>query len=143
MADGKLERLRFKVTIDNLTELHQINPIIQIGVNYKHEHTLHSGINKIVFDTDIYQPGEHILACEILEQGASSYAIGTFTIKNIQINGCEVHRAIYNCTYYPKYENKSAVKKLQNVLTIGNRGKWEWQFNAPTFDNDTLKLGLW
>ena len=143
MADGKLERLRFKVTIDNHTESHQINPIIVIGINHKHTHTLKSGINYILFDTDIYNPGEHILSCEILEQGVSSYAIGTFTIKNIQINGCQIYDAIYNCTYYPKSANKSDIKKLENVLTIGNRGKWHWRFNAPTFINDTLKLGLW
>jgi len=145
MAAGEIERLRFRLIIDNHTINEQIHPTIKIGVNLQNTIKLKSGTNDIVFDETIHSKGINLLQLEILEQKELSYLIGTFSIKKIIINGSDTFFSIYNCMYYPKYDvnQGNLPSSLQGVTTLGNRGVWKWSFVTPTYENEFLKLGLW
>ena len=142
---GEIERLRFRLVIDNHTTNQEIHPTIRIGINLQNTIELKSGMNDIVFDETIYNKGISLLQLEILEQKGLSHLIGTFTIKKIMINGSDTFFSIYNCMYYPKYDVKQGnlPSSLQGVTTLGYRGVWKWSFVAPTYENEVLKLGLW
>ena len=144
MVGGETERLRFRIFINNRTSNDQIDPTIRIGIRSKKTFTLVKGINEIVIDETIRQFGTNILQISVIEdQTQNNFMIGTFDIENIIINGSEVWHAIFDCKYYPKLDDKDEKIYLDSVLSIGNRGTWQWLFTAPTYKNETLKLGLW
>lgn len=149
MSKNYLETLRFTLILNNLNN-QKFNPTITVGLNNlgNHEFNLLPGINKFLFDEKVYEPGKTVLSVKVKEV-EQPWNISGFVVEDLLIHGISVTHQLYQCEYYPHYdqdyllENPLAPKIIKSGLHIGNRGTWNWHFTAPINENISLKFGLW
>lgn len=152
MNHNYIEKLRFTLSIENLTLENQQSPILYFGVNSinkEKEFVLSSGDNIVVFEDVVWDPGAQKLMLEVKETN-DAWSTGAFKINDLKIHGMSVGLTLFNSVYFPKYddefykENKSQLsREIKSGLYIGNRGRWEWNFESPVYDNALYKIGLW
>jgi len=145
-----LENLRFALVLENLFD-QTVNPEISVGLNndQSHKFIVDKKHNELVFDEKIYSAGKNTLTVKVKELEENSYELNSFIVRDLRINGISVNRLLYQCTYYPHYDDDYAKsvpdlpQSIQGGLYIGNRGSWQWFFTAPIIENSSMKLGLW
>jgi len=150
MIKNYLETLRFTLVVKNLSD-RKFNPIIKVGLNNdeNHEFKLTDGVNKFIFDEKVHFSGTNSLTVRVVELPNRSHDINSFQIEDLSINGISVTYRLFQCIYYPYYdrdyllEKPDAPKEITGGLYVGNRGKWQWFFDAPVNENSSLKFGLW
>tara|TARA_R110000803_G_scaffold122415_1_gene190406 strand:+ start:208 stop:666 length:459 start_codon:yes stop_codon:yes gene_type:complete len=152
MSHNFLEKLRFNITIENLTSADQSSPVLYLGVNelYKDRQIeLSPEINELYIEGSIPDAGAQKLILEVKETN-EAWRIGGFKIKELKVHGIGVGKNLFQCVYFPKYdnefyeENKTRLsREIKGGLHIGNRGRWEWKFDSPIHNNALYKIGLW
>ena len=154
MLKNYLEKIRFTITLENLINEHQVNPIlptILIGLNDDVDITYSTveGINKITFDATVYEKGKHSLTITVKEEDENSWLIGGFCIRDLKIHGLSFKYNLFESVYYPVYDtdyleqNPTLPNKINGCLHIGNRGTWKYFFETPMYENKRYKIGLW
>ena len=142
-----LEKLRFTLILENL-ENRSINPNLAFGVDntVDYQCQLNSGINEIIFDSTIYDSGNHFVFVSVAQQNNNH---NSFKIRDLKIHGVSVTYHLYQSVYYPCYdknyhdENPDILLEIPSGLYIGNDGIWKWFFDSPIYDNAKYKIGLW
>tara|TARA_R110001592_G_scaffold40650_1_gene133335 strand:- start:974 stop:1432 length:459 start_codon:yes stop_codon:yes gene_type:complete len=152
MRQKLLEKLRFTLTVENLSRADQNNPILYCGVNEitrDKQFELSPGTNDVIVEGCVYEPGNQKLTMEVKET-SEAWNTGGFIIRDLKIHGIGVGLALFQCVYFPKYDEEFYAKnkavltdKVISGLHIGNRGRWEWQFESPIYNNAIYKIGLW
>lgn len=150
MPSNYLENLRFALVLENLFD-QTVNPEISVGLNndQSHKFIVDKKHNELVFDEKVYSAGENTLTVKVKELEKNSYELNSFIVRDLRINGISVNRLLYQCTYYPYYDDDYAKsvpdlpQSIRGGLYIGNRGSWQWFFAAPITENSSMKLGLW
>ena len=150
MPSNYLENLRFTLVLENLSDK-RINPTISVGLDndLSHKFLLDKKHNEFVFDEKVYSAGKNTLTINVNEIVRKSYELNSFIIRDLRINGFSVNRLLYQCIYYPHYDKEYAEEvpdlpqSIKSGLYIGNRGKWQWFFDAPVTGNSSMKIGLW
>lgn len=146
-----IEKLKFTVELENLTEYYQQHPVLLAGLNeISSENTfcLQPGYNKIVFSDVVYFEGDQQLIIKVKE-GKNAWNIGSFLIKDIKIHGLSVGLSLFNCEYFPNYDkeyfekNPNSPGHIKSGTHVGNRGTWIWYFQSPVYNNALYKIGLW
>jgi hypothetical protein len=152
MSHNYLEKLIFTLSLLNLTKDDQTNPVLYIGINdvdREREFHIPSGLSEISTEQVVLNRGEQKLVLEVKETD-NAWRTGAFKIEDLRIHGMSVGMNLFNSFYFPKYDQEYFEKNKSHLLLkekggihLGNRGRWEWNFEAPIRNNALYKIGMW
>ena len=152
MHHDYLEKLQFTLSLVNLTEVNQTSPILYFGINsinQEREFHIPAGQSEVSVVEVVLDRGVQKLVIEVKETD-DAWNTGAFRIEDLRIHGMSVGLSLFDSVYFPKYDqdffegDKSNLpREIKSGLYLGNRGRWEWNFEAPIRDNALYKIGMW